>query len=118
VNKWIETGDFTHPEDAVPPAVYLPDGHRVPICVILAADGRRCLAQLWDSAWKERGGDSNITHLGAIDETTFENLYRDPDFLHSYTLDAIGPILSGANGGVGSGSPATTKQQKKAAKKK
>jgi hypothetical protein len=32
----VDQGDFSHPEDAVPPAVYLPDGHKVPICVVLA----------------------------------------------------------------------------------
>lgn len=36
VKRWVEPDDFQHPEDAVPPAVYLPDGHKVPICVIEA----------------------------------------------------------------------------------
>jgi hypothetical protein len=34
VKKW-ET-EFQHPEDAVPPAVYMPNGHKVPICVVQA----------------------------------------------------------------------------------
>jgi hypothetical protein len=36
VQRWIEPGDFAHPEDAVPPAVYMPGGQRVPLCVIQA----------------------------------------------------------------------------------
>jgi len=59
------------------------------------ADGCICLAQLWDSAWKEGGGDTTITALGAIDETVLEPIYQDPDFLHSYTLNTIGPVLQG-----------------------
>jgi hypothetical protein len=34
VKKW-ET-EFAHPEDAVPPAVYMPNDHKVPICVVQA----------------------------------------------------------------------------------
>lgn len=34
VEKWIEPGDFAHPQDAVPPAVFMPNGQKVPICVI------------------------------------------------------------------------------------
>lgn len=56
-------------------------------------NGCFCLAQLWDSAWKEGGGDTEITRYGAIDEATLEALYRNPDFLPSHTLDTIGPIL-------------------------
>ena len=32
------------------------------------ANGAICLAQLWDSAWKEGGGDNTIHDLGEIDE--------------------------------------------------
>ena len=59
------------------------------------ADGCFCLAQLWDSAWKEGGGDTAITRFDAIDEATLEGLYQNPDFLHSYTIDQIEPILEG-----------------------
>lgn len=60
------------------------------------SDGCSCLAQLWDSAWQEGGGDTNIAQFDAIDEATLEGLYRNPDFLHSYTLDTIGTILQNA----------------------
>lgn len=59
------------------------------------ADGCFCLAQLWDSAWREGGGDKTITRFDPTDETALEALYRDPDFLHSYSLDMIEPVLRG-----------------------
>lgn len=34
VEKWVDAQDFSHPEDAVPPAVYMPNGQKVPICVV------------------------------------------------------------------------------------
>src|SRR5262245_58055407 len=34
VDKWEQVKDFTHPEDAIPPAVYMPNGQKVPICII------------------------------------------------------------------------------------
>jgi hypothetical protein len=65
------------------------------------ASGSRCLAQLWDSAWKEGGGDHSITRFEAIDEETLEGLYRNPDFLHPYTLDTISPVLRNGNADAG-----------------
>jgi hypothetical protein len=59
------------------------------------ADGAICLAQLWDSAWKEGAGDNTIHDLGVIDESALETLYQNPQFLPSKTLDQIGPILKG-----------------------
>ena len=63
------------------------------------ADGCFCLAQIWDSAWKEGGGDK-IKTLAAITEEKLESLYRDPKFLTSYTLDTIGPVLSAPKAAV------------------
>jgi hypothetical protein len=59
------------------------------------ADGCICLAQLWDSAWSEGGGDQHVNDLSAIDESTLENLYQNPQFLPSCTLETIGPLLRG-----------------------
>lgn len=59
-------------------------------------EGCLTLAQLWDSAWAEGGGDATIAALGAIEETTLETIYRDRNFLPSHTLDTIGPLLAGA----------------------
>src|SRR5262249_51295801 len=61
------------------------------------ADGCICLARLWDSAWKEGDGDSNINSLRAISEGALEKLYQNPNFLPSHTLDTIGPVLEGAS---------------------
>lgn len=36
VDRWVDPGDFAHPQDAVPPAVYMQTGQKVPICVIEA----------------------------------------------------------------------------------
>ena len=36
VDKWVQTDDLTHPQDAVPPAIYMPNGQKVPICVVEA----------------------------------------------------------------------------------
>jgi hypothetical protein len=65
--------------------------------VDVMADGCFCLAQIWDSAWKEGNGDTNLPSFDAIDEQTLEGLYRSPDFLKSYTLNTIGPVLKGAS---------------------
>ena len=40
VDRWVDARDFTHPQDAVPPAVYMPTGQKVPICVIEVATER------------------------------------------------------------------------------
>jgi hypothetical protein len=74
------------------------------------ADGAICLAQLWDSAWKEGAGDNTIHHLGVIDESALETLYENPQFLPSKTLDQIGPILKGGPAPA----PTATKPQRKA----
>lgn len=57
------------------------------------AQGCLSLAQLWDSAWTEGGGDAKIAAVGAIDETALEQIYRDKNFMPSRTLDTIGPLL-------------------------
>jgi hypothetical protein len=36
VDKWQQMDEFRNPEDAVPPAVYMPNGLKIPICVVLA----------------------------------------------------------------------------------
>jgi hypothetical protein len=58
------------------------------------ADGCICLAQLWDSAWQEGNGDARIDALETIEQATLEALYQSRDFLPSYTLDQIGPVLT------------------------
>jgi len=70
--------------------------------VKVMADGCICLAQLWDSAWQEGDGDSNIRALGAVSEPALERLYQNADFLPSHTLNTIGPLLQGAPAPVSS----------------
>ena len=74
------------------PAMWEQLGERT---IEIMAAGCLRLAQLWESAWKEGDGDSQITRYDAIDEETLAGLYRNPDFLRSYTLDSIGDILRG-----------------------
>lgn len=57
------------------------------------ADGCVCLAQLWDSAWKEGNGNRTITSLDTIDETVLSDLYQNRNFLPSRTLDTISLLL-------------------------
>jgi hypothetical protein len=59
------------------------------------ADGCVCLAQLWDSAWREGNGDTSIRSAGAIPQQRLKALYQDPNFLPSHTLDTVGPLLLG-----------------------
>jgi hypothetical protein len=90
------------------------------------ADGCLCLATLWDSAWQEGGGDAMKPVAAAISQARLEQLYQNPDFLPSHTLDTIGPLLSGATApvtGTARGRGTTTAgarraTPKKAAKKK
>jgi hypothetical protein len=62
--------------------------------ITVMADGCVCLAQLWDSAWQEGNGDTTIQSTTAISQERLEELYQDPSFLPSHTLDTIGPLLS------------------------
>jgi hypothetical protein len=64
------------------------------------ADGCVCLAQLWDSAWREGNGDTSIRSAAAIPQQRLEALYQDPNFLPSHTLDTIGPVLLGTKAAV------------------
>jgi hypothetical protein len=57
------------------------------------ADGCRCLAQLWLSAWIEGNGEKNIKDLKAIDEADLAKIYQDVNFLPSKSLDTIKPLL-------------------------
>jgi hypothetical protein len=57
------------------------------------ADGCLCLAQIWESAWREGNGDKTIKSLTAINESVLAELYQDRNFLPSYTLNRIGQVL-------------------------
>lgn len=82
------------------------------------ADGCICLAQIWDSAWAEGDGDSNIRSLGEIDEASLERLYQNPNFLPSHTLDTIGPILTGAPAAAGGAKPQRKKKTVRSKKRR
>jgi hypothetical protein len=58
-------------------------------------DGSACLARIWQSAWIEGGGDkASGVPAKAIDEKDLAKLYKNQDFVRSFTLDQIGPHLT------------------------
>lgn len=54
--------------------------------------GAATLAALWESAWKEGGGLPK-TKIREYKPEEIKPIYEDPDFLKSYYLEEIGPIL-------------------------
>jgi hypothetical protein len=67
--------------------------------VKVMADGCRHLALLWESAWEEGTGDSNLADLGASSPDDLKSLYNKKDFLQSFLLTEIGNHLQGLSGG-------------------
>ena len=61
--------------------------------IAVMVQGCRCLALLWDSAWKLGGGDANVKDLDAVAEADLAALYQNRNFLPSRTLDQIKPLL-------------------------
>jgi hypothetical protein len=55
--------------------------------------GALLLADLWDSAWKEGGGDKKIRSSAAIPAARLAAIYQNRSFLRSYTLPSIGKAL-------------------------
>jgi hypothetical protein len=56
------------------------------------ADGCRLLAHLWESAWNSGGGNKQGKH-NAVPEERLDEIYRNPDFVRSLTLDKVGDVL-------------------------
>jgi hypothetical protein len=57
------------------------------------ANGCRMLAHIWESAWAVGGGDGNITKLEAVSQDDLVSLYTEHNFVPSFTLDKIKPVL-------------------------
>ena len=58
------------------------------------ADGARVLGMLWKSAWIAGNGPSmGANKIAAIDPLTLRELYENPAFVPSLTLDQIEPVL-------------------------
>lgn len=57
------------------------------------ANGCRMLAHIWEAAWTAGDGDNKISELGEIDQDKLVKLYTRHDFVPSFTLDQIEPIL-------------------------
>jgi hypothetical protein len=82
------------------------------------ADGCLSLAQIWDSAWKEGGGDQTIKNFSAISQTALEKLYQDPNFMPSHTLDTISSVLGSTVPAPVAPKPAKKKNKKNPPAKK
>jgi hypothetical protein len=84
-------------------AVYKSSNHRVRImfeqlgtrtCAVLG-EGSLALANLWESAWKQGGGDSIETQMEKIPRASLENFYmHDKKFLESYMIKDPGFALA------------------------
>jgi hypothetical protein len=60
----------------------------------LMADGARVLGMLWKSAWIAGNGPSiGANKIAAIEPSTLRELYENPAFVPSRTLDEIEPVL-------------------------
>ena len=66
--------------------------------IAVIADGCQHLAMLWESAWKEGGGDTTIADLSASDQGDLVALYGDRKFCQSFVLTEIGDHLQGLDG--------------------
>lgn len=67
-------------------------------------DGSNYLAHLWQSAWDTGKKSSKIGAAKTLEQQDMIDLYTDPKFLPSHTLDTIEPLLSGhafSNGAPG-----------------
>jgi hypothetical protein len=61
------------------------------------ADGCACLARVWLGAWTAAGGDGHLAApKRAVKEDDLSEVYRDQDFVRSFTLDHIAGHLSEA----------------------
>lgn len=61
--------------------------------VVVMADGCRSLALLWESAWKEGGGDRTISDVSASRPEDLKALYIKKNFLPSFLLTEIAEHL-------------------------
>ncbi len=87
VNTFVQaSGGPAHVADALAEK-FLDDTIKVMV------EGSRCLAMLWDSAWKQGSKNGKITDLDAVDEDDLAKLYQSKTFLPSRTLDQIKPLL-------------------------
>jgi hypothetical protein len=73
------------------------------------ADGCQCLVQIWESAWAEGRGDTNITKLDEVSESALEAIYQKPDFMPSHTLDTVSTVLASSTSVGGNTANANSK---------
>ncbi|MET0554726.1 MAG: S1/P1 Nuclease [Vicinamibacteria bacterium] len=82
VDVWRDTKGRTHIAQ-----MWEALGQRTASCI---ARGARVLADLWESAWTEGGGDALApAKIRRLDRRTLERLYMDRDFLLAMTLQEM-----------------------------
>jgi hypothetical protein len=87
--------------------------------ITVMADGCRCLADIWASAWKEGGGEQiTQSKLGAADEALLEQCYNDSGFLPSVALNTLVAVLAGGAAPPPAGAAGNKKKKKAKAKAK
>jgi hypothetical protein len=62
------------------------------------ANGCRMLAHIWEAAWAAGDGDTNIGGLEEISQDDLVALYTNHEFVPSFTLDRIKPVLQNPAG--------------------
>jgi hypothetical protein len=61
--------------------------------IAVMKDGAHLLAVLWESAWNQGNGETNVTTSHAMTQPQAMAIVTDPDFLPSLTVDKIGAVL-------------------------
>jgi hypothetical protein len=80
--------------------------------IAVMADGARCLAMLWESAWLEGGAPSRVP-VTPFRPSELARLYQRESFLPSYTLKTIGAVLDGAPKTTGNGARRAKKKARR-----
>jgi len=60
-------------------------------------DGTKVLAMIWESAWRVAGGEQKFANadIKAINKNSLRARYEKTDFVESFDLDHIKPVLKG-----------------------
>jgi hypothetical protein len=83
VDKWVSLKSLRSKQERAQ-AMWDTFGEATVTCM---ARGTRFLAALWDSAWREGGGDRTIADVTAVPPEHLMKLYLDPDVAPSILLD-------------------------------
>jgi hypothetical protein len=77
-------------------------------------DACQPLHAIWEAAWAAGKGEQTIADFGMRDSDALKDLYENPDFVKSYDLDEIGPMLGAKPKPKAKAKPKTKKKKKPA----